>query len=159
MWYRFSFSTLSAFMDASSGNSVFLVLAAFAISYAIWQYRVISRSICELNSSTDLEKWDTVFRGRQLRRRLQISVLIGLCGVCMFAGTIFSPVKNAGFFVLAWGLATLFISWTVLLAIVDIMSINLHYKRINSKIKADEAKLRYELQQKCRQDAENLKDR
>ena len=155
MGYRFS--TWLTSVDIGTGSSFFLALAAFAIGYAIWQYRVISRSILELESSSGLEKGEGVFRGRQLRRRLQISALIGLCGACMFVGTLLSPAKYAGFFVLAWGLATLFIFWTILLAMVDIMSINLHFKRIGSKIKADEAKLRYELEQKCKQDIEKHK--
>ena len=127
----------------------FLFLSAFAIGYAIWQLRVLTKSLRTLQSREQEER-DRIFLGRQHRRRIQISVLIGICGLCMFAGIHFSSETQKGLFALSWALAILFIFWTILLALVDAMSIRMHFGRIHSRNLAEEAKYRYQLEQEMK---------
>jgi len=130
-------------------KTFFLFLSAFTIGYAIWQSIVLTKSLRVLQS-LEQEKWDRVFKLRQHRRRIQISALIGICGLCMFAGIHFSHETQTGLFVLSWGLAILFIFWTILLALVDAMSIRMHFRRIHSRNIAEETKYRYQLEQEMK---------
>ena len=130
-------------------KTVFLLLSAFAIGYAVWQSIVLGKSLRTLESR-GLEKWDRVFQRRQHRRRIQISVLIGICGLCMFAGIHFSHVTQPKLFAISWAFAVLFISWTMLLALVDAMSIRMHFKRIHNRNVAEETKYRYKLEQEMK---------
>ena len=135
--------------DWSLIKTIFLALAAFAIGYAVWQSFVLGRSLRSIDSR-EPEKGERVFQRRQHRRRIQISILIGICGACMFAGVHFSHETHKGYFALSWALATLFISWTMLLALVDAMSIRLHFKRIHNRNIAEESKFRYQLEQEMK---------
>jgi len=130
-------------------KTTFLLLSAFAIGYAVWQSIVLAKSLRVL-ATQEQEKWDRVFKRRQHRRRIQISVLIGICGLCMFAGVHFSHETQKGFFALSWALAILFIFWTMILALVDAMSIRMHYKRIHNHNIAEETKYRYQLEQEMK---------
>ena len=127
-------------------KSFFLFLSAFAIGYAVWQSIVLSKSLRALRTQ-ELEKRELAFHQRQHRRRIQISVLIGICGLCIFAGIHFSHETQKVFFLLAWALAVLFISWTVLLALVDALSIRMHFRRHQNRNLAEEMKYRYQLEQ------------
>ena len=135
----------------------FLFLSAFAIGYAIWQSMVLTKSLRTLQWREQGER-DRVFLQRQYRRRIQISVLIGICGLCMFAGIHFSHETQKGLFALSWGLAILFIFWTILLALVDAMSIRMHFRRIHSRNIAEEAKYRYQLEQEMKKMEQENKD-
>jgi len=68
----------------------------------------------------------------------------------MFAGIHFSSETQKGLFALSWALAILFIFWTILLALVDAMSIRMHFGRIHSRNLAEEAKYRYQLEQEMK---------
>jgi len=127
-------------------KTFFLFLSAFAIGYAVWQSMVLTKSFRALEPQ-EHEKREHLFQRRQHRRRIQISVLIGICGLCMFAGVHFSHETQKGYFVLSWALAMLFISWTILLALVDALSIRMHFKRIQNYNTIEEAKYRYQLEQ------------
>ena len=69
----------------------------------------------------------------------------------MFAGVHFSHETQTGYFALSWSLATLFIFWTMILALVDAMSIRLHFKRIHSRNVAEESKFRYQLEREMKE--------
>lgn len=97
---------------------------------------------------------ERIFLRRQYRRRLQISVLIGISGLCMFLGLHVSHITQPMRFLLAWGLAIIFLSWTILLALVDVMSIRLYFKRVRNKNLVEELKIRYELEKKIKENEE-----
>jgi len=130
-------------------ETFFLLLAAFTIGYAIWQSIALLKSLRVLDT-LEQEKWDRVFQRRQHRRRIQISVLIGICGLCMFAGLHFSHETQPGLFAISWAFAILFIFWTILLALVDAMSIRMHFKRLQNRNLAEETKYRYQLDQEIK---------
>ena len=138
-------------------KTTFLLLSAFAVGYAVWQSIVLTQSLKSLQSQ-DQEKWDRVFQRRQHRRRIQISILIGICGLCMFAGVHFSHETQKGLFAISWALAVLFISWTMILALVDAMSIRMHFRRIHNRNIAEETKYRYQLEQEMKKRQKEEKD-
>jgi len=76
----------------------------------------------------------------------------------MFAGVHFSHETQKGLFALSWALAILFIFWTILLALVDAMSIRMHFRRIHSRNIAEEAKYRYQLEQEMKKMEQENKD-
>ncbi|MCL2304745.1 MAG: hypothetical protein FWC43_05320 [Planctomycetaceae bacterium] len=130
-------------------KTAFLFFSAFAIGYAVWQSITLTKSLRTLQT-LEQEERERVFKRRQHRRRIQISVLIGICGLCMFAGTHFSHETQPGLFALSWALAILFIFWTILLALVDALSIRMHFGRIHRRNLAEEAKYRYQLEQEMK---------
>ncbi|MGL6195717.1 MAG: hypothetical protein ACRC2T_12950 [Thermoguttaceae bacterium] len=136
----------------------FFLLIVFAISFAIWQTRSLSFSLRQLKDNDDVSKGEEIFLRRQYRRRIQISILIGLCGICMFAGMGFSPAKSPNYFVFSWALAILFIFWTMILACLDFFSIKMHYKRISNKNIAEEMKLKYQLEQEMKKREDEKKE-
>lgn len=132
-----------------SVKTVLLLISAFAIASAIWQSRVLYASIRSLDESQENSR-EVNFTKRQLRRRIQMALLIGASGVCMFFGLHLSHVNSPGWFVLSWGLAMLFLFWTMLLAVVDMMSIRMYFKREQSKNLAEELKIRRELEKEIK---------
>lgn len=140
----------------NSAKIGFLLLSAFAIGYAIWQLRILFFSLRTIETQEE-EKGNLIFRKRQIRRRIQISILIGICGVCMFFGMHFSHLEHPSWFVLSWALAILTISWTIVLAIVDVISIQLHYKKWVNRNLAEEYKWKYKLEQELRKEQEKNK--
>lgn len=143
-------------VDWASAKFGFLLLSAFAVGYAIWQVRNLLYSLRSVDTRKN-EKWDIVFRKRQIRRRIQISILIGICGVCMFFGLHISHLERPSWFVLSWALAILTISWTIVLAVVDFVSIQMHFKRWESRKLAEEYKWKQKIEEEIRKEQEKNK--
>lgn len=140
-----------------SAKTIFLLISAVAIASAIWHFRVFYALFRSIDATQERSRESNYVR-RQLRRRIQIAMLIGVSGVCMFFGVHLSHTKSPGWFVLTWGLAMVFLIWTMLLAMVDMMSIRLHFRRARSKNIAEELKIRYELEKATRAQHEKETD-
>lgn len=70
---------------------------------------------------------------------------------------IYIPARQyAAFFVLAWILTVGFLCWTILIAVIDAISINVHHGASRRKDAAEQAKLRYQLEQKVREKLEQM---
>lgn len=122
----------------------FLVIAGVMISVSIWQTRLQWDLLRMLPFEEDLPERERRFLHRQHRRRLQLSVLIGLAGLCILIGS-YIPTTQGSWFVLVWSCAILFILWTILISAVDLLSIYLHFGQKRRKNIASQARRRYEL--------------
>lgn len=73
---------------------------------------------------------DRGFFYRQYRRRMQVSVMLGICGIGIFLGTnVLSPRAAPRLFILCWLGTLLLLLWMALLAAADALAIRNHARR------------------------------
>ena len=132
-------------------NSFRLAIAALMITCAIWFARRLWFSLVAMQDDTDLPQRSRTFFSRQFRRRIQIAAMIGLSGVCLVASVLIPPKAFPRMFILFGSLSVLLLLWSILLALCDVISINMFYRRSRHWDEAQQAKLRYELEQKLRE--------
>lgn len=88
---------------------------------------------------------DKTYLQRQSFRRLQIHILLGVTGILMLCG-IYIPVRE---YVQAWTIIWLAIiillCWAMLLALVDYISIRLHFGRSEMENRIEKIRLDYEI--------------
>lgn len=128
-----------------------LIISGLMISFGICQTLRFRNSWLDVAKHEDVEKRDRLFYERQYRRRMQIGFLIILSGLGIFIGFHLPITDNwKYFFLCTWFLTFLFICWTVLLAILDIISIKMYFARIQRSVNSEAAKLRYEMYHKAK---------
>jgi len=133
-----------------------LLFAGLMITYAIWHTRMLwgtPRTVLEEGLP---ERWG-LFLNRRHRRRLQIAVLIGFSGLSMLIGAFVPRQTFPKTFILVWLLAVLFLLWTILFALFDMVSISTFFSRSKRQDDAERAKFRYEIEQKIKEERERQK--
>ena len=126
------------------------------MAFGLWQYHVQRRKGLALGAEKKAdhrEERDRLFQYRQARRRQQIGLLTGIAGLAVFVGIGTLPHKEwITWSLLAWLLVLGCLCWTVLIALIDIMSIRLYYSR-ESRLDAEEAgRLQQEFQERLKTD-------
>jgi len=86
---------------------------------------------------------DYRYRHSQFRRRIQISVMIGLLGAAIFVGDMLLTAKQGSslFFALYWLGVTLVTCWVLLLAGLDILATSIHFGRKRDRCLVEQAVL------------------
>jgi len=137
---------LSSFLVAT-----LLVLAS--VGLIVWHVRTWKRS-----RHAELAERERNFRLRQLRRRVQTSVMIGLLGVAIFAGQLLLDANTPWKFqVIYWIGVLALVLWIALLAVADMTATSLYYSREKSDFVAEHAKLQAALR-KARQEEASAKN-
>ena len=120
------------------------------IMFGLWQYVAQRWKMLELDKASadaDTREGPTReerFQYRQARRRQQIGVLTGIAGTAIFAILLMPP--RPVLFVIAVLIVVGCLCWTMLIALIDIMSIRLYYGR-EQRLNAEETnRLQRELQ-------------
>ena len=135
-------------------NSILLAIAALMITSAIWFARRLWVALVAMQDDEDLPQRSRTFFSRQFRRRIQIAAMIGLSGVMLVAAVLLSP-KNFPQLpflqIIFASLSLLLLLWSILIAVFDIISISMFYRRSRHWDEAQRAKIQYELEQKLRE--------
>jgi hypothetical protein len=135
----------------------FSIIAGLMIVFAIWHSRLWWLSLLDFKQkSVNLSQRTSVFIGRQHRRRIQMSVLIGLSGVFMILGIHLSPRNHIAMFILSWFFTVGFLFWTILLAAIDVISISLFYSPSRRRNAAEQAEIRGMLEHNAKEELERL---
>lgn len=131
------------------------ILSGLLISFAIWQTLRERWKSTELHTVSDIGDRERRHLERQIRRRIQIGFLVGLSGFGIFLGT-FMPSTGSWFswFLLTWFLTFLFLFWTMLLGVIDAVSIQMYFGSLNRDVASEAAKLRYEMMKKIKEEKE-----
>jgi hypothetical protein len=134
---------LSSFLVA-----ILLILAS--VGLIAWHVRSWRRA-----RQGELEERERDFHLRQLRRRVQTSVMIGLLGVAIFAGQLLLEAKTPWKLqVIYWIGVLALVLWIALLAVADMTATSFYYSREKSDFVVERAKLQAELRKARNEDAE-----
>ena len=130
---------------------VLLAIAALMITFAIWFARRLWVALVAMQDDEDLPQRSRTFFSRQFRRRIQIAAMIGLSGVFLVATVLTPPTTFPKLFILFGSLSVFLLLWSILIALCDVISINMFYRRSRHWDEAQRAKIQYELEQKLRE--------
>lgn len=130
----------------ATSRMIGVALVAFLIAFSISQFRIYySRVRLPKSLKPGDDERERLFLSRQAWRRLQISVLIGIVGICMLLGMTIPFDKCPRFFALAWFGAILFGTWVVALAVVDWIATWFFFGEARQINKAERLALRYKM--------------
>jgi len=102
------------------------------------------RALGERASQLDVEEID--FRRRQLRRRTQTSVMLGLVGIGMLVGRLLIVWRaHPTLILLFWGGVVLLVLWLGLLAVADMVATRYYFGRLRQSCLVEQARLRAQL--------------
>jgi len=135
-----------------------LAVAALMITSAIWFARRLWTALVAMQDDEDLPQRSRTFFSRQFRRRIQIAAMIGLSGVMLVAAVLTPPKTFPQLFIIFGSLSLFLLLWSILIAVFDIISINMFYKRSRHWDEAQRAKIQYELEQRLKEMQENDHD-
>jgi uncharacterized membrane protein YbhN (UPF0104 family) len=132
-------------------NYILLAVAALMITSAIWFVRRLWSALVAMQGDEDLPQRSRTFFSRQFRRRIQIAAMIGLSGV-MLVATVLTPSQTFPIMFIMFGSLSIFLLlWSILIALFDVISISMFYRRSRHWDDAQRAKIQYELEQKLRE--------
>jgi len=125
-------------------NHVLFAIAALMITSAIWFARRLWFALVAMQDDEDLPQRSRTFFSRQFRRRIQIAAMFGLSGAFLVAAVLVRPFPK--FFVVFGSLSVFLLLWAILIALCDVISISMFYKRSRHWDEAQRAKIQYELE-------------
>lgn len=120
-----------------------LLLLGFAIVSA-WLQIQSRRALSELLEEDPLAK---TFADRQLRRRLQVSGMLGIVGILIPLGDQLEQFFRGrpGLFFLYWVVVLILVSWTVLMALGDWLSASAYSSLVNIQLRLERKRLEDEV--------------
>ncbi|MDR1383921.1 MAG: hypothetical protein LBJ67_08775 [Planctomycetaceae bacterium] len=121
------------------------------ITCAVWFAQRLWQTLGKVHQETNsgnLSQRSGVFLNRQFRRRIQVAVMIGLSGFFMAVGACIPTKNHPKVFILLWGLAILLLLWSIVIAVIDAISVSVHYSRIHHQQIAEQIRVQYELEKK-----------
>jgi len=120
-------------------TSLLVVAGAFIRSHhRAWRTLLLQRR--------QLEPSEFDFRRRQLRRRSQMSVMLGLVGIGMLIGRLLIVWPAPPLVVVVFWLGVMgLVVWVALLAVADIVSTRLHFSRLRQIYMVEQARLQAQL--------------
>ena len=120
-----------------------LLLLGFAIVSA-WLQIQSRRALSELLEENPLAK---TFADRQLRRRLQVSGMLGIVGILIPLGDQLEQFFRGrpGLFFLYWVVVLILVSWTVLMALGDWLSASAYSSLVNIQLRLERKRLEDEV--------------
>lgn len=130
---------------------VILAIAALMITCAIWFVRRLWVALVAMQDDEELPQRSRTFFSRQFRRRIQIAAMIGLSGVFLVGAALIPPQRFPKLFIVFGSIAVLLLLWSILVAVVDVISINMFFGRSRHWDEAQRAKLRYEIEKRIRE--------
>ena len=130
-------------------NSILFAIAALMITSAIWFVRRLWVALVAMQDDKELPQRSRTFFSRQFRRRIQIAAMIGLSGVFLVTTVLVQPFPR--FFIVFGSLAVFMLLWSILIALCDVISITMFYRRSRHWDEAQRVKIQYELEQKLRE--------
>jgi len=130
---------------------VILAIAALMITSAIWFARRLWVALVAMQDDEELPQRSRTFFSRQFRRRIQIAAMIGLSGIFLVIVALISPQRSPKLFIVFGSLSVLLLLWSILIAVLDVISINMFFSRSRNWDEAQRAKLRYELEKQFRE--------
>ncbi|MDR1494253.1 MAG: hypothetical protein LBT05_16275 [Planctomycetaceae bacterium] len=130
------------------------------ITCAIWFVQRLWQTLGKVHDEQNfgnLSQRSGAFLNRQFRRRIQIAAMIGTSGFLMAIGACISIKTFPKMFIFIWGLAVLFLLWSIIIAVIDAVSISVHYNRIRHQQIAEQIRSRYELEKKRQEEHDALR--
>ena len=119
------------------------LLLGFAVVSAWLQIRA-RRALSPILEEDDLAR---IHADRQLRRRLQMSGMLGIIGVLIPLGDQLEPFFRArpGLFFVYWMVVLILVAWTVLMALGDWMSSTAYSSLANIQLRIERSRLEEEV--------------
>jgi hypothetical protein len=125
-------------VDVVSSTVVSLVLLVFAAGLMLRHLRVWRRA-----QRQEGDRYEADYQGRQFRRRMQTSAMLGLLAVAIFVGSfITDPPEVVTIF---WICVLLVACWVALLAMTDLLATKLHFGRVRAQYLTEQARLQAEI--------------
>lgn len=137
---------------------VILAIAALMITSAIWFARRLWVGLVAMQDDEELPQRSRTFFSRQFRRRIQIAIMIGLSGVFLVGAALIPPQRFPKLFIFFGAVAVLLLLWSILIAVIDVISINMFFGRSRHWDEAQRAKLKYEIEKRLREMRDSQKD-
>ena len=106
--------------------------------------------------TADVEELD--YRGRQFRRRMQTSALLGILALAILFGPM---IRGPWWFVAVFWLGVLLIiAWVSLLALADVVATTVYFGRLRAHYLTEQAKLQLQLRRakRCRGNGQTDRD-
>lgn len=148
---------LPLFADSYKPDWLALAIAGLALAFAIWQFRI------QLDK---VRRPDVYFRGessrdqkffrRQAKRRVQLAALAGVFGALMLVGLFLPYERHPQLWGIVWILALLFLGWAGCLALVDFVSVKIHYGAELDRQRAEKLALDYKMKKFHEQSMQEL---
>ena len=122
-------------------SSILVALVLIAMSVWLVRWHIAGwRLLVERRSQVAPVELD--YRARQLRRRLQSSVMLGLVGLGMLAGRLLIVWRAPPWMILLfWAGVMLLVVWLALLALVDIIATGYYFARLREGYQLEQARL------------------
>ena len=119
------------------------LLLGFAVVSAWLQIRN-RRALSPLLEEDDLAR---TYADRQLRRRLQVSAMLGIVGILIPLGDQLEPFFRGrpGLFFIYWMAVLILVAWTVLMALGDWMSSTAYSSLANIQLRVERSRLEEEV--------------
>ena len=119
------------------------LLLGFAVVSAWLQIRA-RRALAPLLEEDDLAR---TYADRQLRRRLQVSAMLGIVGILFSLGDQLEPFFRGrpGLFFVYWMAVLILVAWTVLMALGDWMSSAAYSSLANIQLRVERRNLEEEV--------------
>lgn len=131
-------------MDSTKLTGLFL--AFVLLSFALWQFRVLTRRSAIIMAKRDrMEKELFVFLHRQTTRRFQMNLLFSLASLGMLAGLSITPQAFPHLFLFLWGAVLFLLVGGMFLSLVDFVAVRLHYTLEKQQNEAEKIGLEYAL--------------
>jgi hypothetical protein len=130
---------------------VILTIAALMITSAIWFARWLWVGLVAMQDDEELPQRSRTFFSRQFRRRIQIAAMIGLSGVFLVVTALIPPQQFPKLFVFFGSVSILLLLWSILIAVIDVISINIFFGRSRHWGEAQRTKLKYEIEKHLRE--------
>ncbi len=120
-----------------------ILLLGFALVSA-WLQIQSRRGLSELLEADPLAK---TFADRQLRRRLQVSAMLGIIGVMIPLGDQLEQFFRGrpGLFFVYWVVVLVLVAWSVLMALGDWLSASAHSSLVNIQLRQERKQLEEEV--------------
>lgn len=120
-----------------------VLLLVFALVTAWLQFRS-HRALAELLEEHDVGR---TFLDRQLRRRLQVSGLLGIVGIMIPLGDQLEQFFRGrpGLFFVYWMAVLILVAWTVLMALGDWLSVSVYSNLANRQLRLEQQQIEDEV--------------
>ena len=148
---------LPIFADSYKPDWLALAIAGLAIACAIWQFRIQLDKVRRPSIYFQGESQRNLkFLRRQAKRRVQLACLAGIFGALMLVGLFLPYERYPQLWGIVWILALLFLGWAGCLALVDFVSLKLHFGIELDRQRAEKLALDYKMKKFHEQSLQEL---
>lgn len=124
-----------------------LIVGVLLLGFALVSAWLQIRSRRELSELLEADPLAKTFADRQLRRRLQVSAMLGIVGVMIPLGDQLEQFFRGrpGLFFIYWVVVLILVAWSVLMALGDWLSASAYSSLVNIQLRQERKQLEVEV--------------